>query len=500
VVAIVAASAFAGLANADIQVDPAPGGEPRTGCERGTFADYHDQADGQVPPAGYDGPVFELSQDWPETLPPAEDVPWQDVDVDAMLAGDGGAAEAYLTAAFDYATEGNVEADWVPADNSVRDWYHTPWLDTSADGREFVHGLTHELDSVPLQLGPTQTEVAQTWAVGLYNAPGAWAIGQVWCDPQNPDPSALNPDDTVPNAFPDGTTVVKLLFTTADDEQAPFLEDTFEWTADIFTTPGDGDPDNPDNSGDPPRSLQTVRLIQVDLAVRDTRLPLGWAFGTYAYDSASGAGWDGLQPLGLSWSNAPGVTPTMAEDLPDGRVATGQWLNEPLLATGLEDLHLGWAGRLSGPLDNPRSSCLSCHQTAGSPAAPLVPEASPALAGRELTEAQRLGWFNDLPAGSIYSPDQIDSLDYSLQLTIGLQRFLLATCDPRVADEEVSGRGPDRPAPADQAPALCSELAAAPSSTDDGVATWWLVVAGVGGLALGALIAAWLWRRPRVAP
>lgn len=488
-VAIVAASAIGGTADAGLLTRQTA---PRTDCERGTFPDYHDQGEDDAIPADYDGPVFELAQDYPDELPPAEDVPWGDVDVEAMLAGDDAAAESYLTAAFEYATEGNLEADWVPQDNTVRAWYHTPWLDVSADGREFVRGLTHELDSVPRQLGPQQTEVAQTWAVGMYNPPGGWAIGQVWCDPDNPDPTALQPAEGVPNAFPDGTAVVKLLFTTADATNAPFLDGTVEWTADIFTSPNqEGNPDDPDNGGDPPRSLQTVRLIQVDLAIRDDRLPLGWAFGTYAYDTATGTGWDGLAPLGLSWGNDPGVTPEMVE----AGTATidAQWLNEPLIATGLPDLHLGWGGRLSGPLDNPRSSCLSCHQTAGAPAAPLVPEASPAFASfqGDIPSSQRLGWFNDLPAGTPFSPDQLASFDYSLQLAIGFQRFLLDRCRPEVLDETVSARGPDRPAPADAARDTCTEYAGAPSGGGgDEVPTGWLVVVGLGALALGVGIGA----------
>ncbi len=287
--------------------------------------------------------------------------------------------------------------------------------------------------------------------------------------------------------------VVKLLFTTASASDLPFLRDTFEWKADIFDTPSNGDPNSPSNGGDPPRSLQTVRLIQVDLAARDSRLPLGWAFGTYAFDGMTGkAGFDGLEPLGISWGNSPGVTATMALQTPVG----SQWLNEELIAGGhLSDLHLGWGRRLSGPLDNPNSSCMSCHQTAGTPAAPLVPEAAPAFAETKPTEAQRLAWFNDVPAGSLFSPDQVDSLDYSLQLTLGVQRFLLANCDPRTKLEVVSARGPDRQAPAAALPKLCSTVLG--SGTGD-ERNW--VFALVGTLTIGAFLVVWFWRRREETP
>jgi hypothetical protein len=471
-------------------------------CRRGTFHDYHDQGKPGTPPASYKGPTFKLSQSYPESLPPLDDEPWAQVDAAAMLAGDKPAAAAYLQAMRDYAFQGNIAVDWVVQKNTRRNWYHLPWLDTSADGREFVHGLTHELDSVPPALGPSQTKIEQTWAIGFYNAPGAYAVGQVWCQPNAPAPSALNGNGNAPNAFPNGTAVVKLLFTTADDTQAPFLRNTFEWTADIFKQPTGLNPNNPANIGDPPRKLGTVRLIQVDLAVRDDRLPNGWAFGTYAYDgSVKGATpWDRLVPVGLQWGNDPGVTPAAVSD---GAVLHEQWINTAPSVASLVDNHLGWAGRLVGPLDNPNSSCMSCHQTAGSPGAPLVPEAAPGLTSptQQLASTdRRLGWFTNVPAGIPFQPGQV-SLDYSLQLAIGLQRFYVARCLPQALNEQESARGPARPSPELVARETCKNLAiGSPESSSGGTSHnwWWIIAIAVVLDVVIVLIIDYLYRRKAV--
>ncbi|MEN9643859.1 MAG: hypothetical protein RL238_528 [Actinomycetota bacterium] len=491
-IAATAAIAFAQSAQASSTSAPA------TECTRGTFADYHLQGQPGDPGKGLD--TFRLSQQYPDSMPEPEALPWADLDVSTMSDD---VAATYIDEVFAYVLEGNLDVDWVAQDNAVRTWYHAPWLDATKFGREYLHGLTRERDAQPLTLAPTQTELAQTWSIGAFNAPGGWAIGQMWCNPDAPDPDQLRADPTKPNSLPDGTVIYKLLFTTADATQVPLLEGTKEWQADIADLP-------PATGGstttvaDPPRSTGTVHLIQIDVAVRDDRLPLGWAFGTFAHVAGSGGVWNDMVPVGLQWGNDPGLTPAMQAA---GQQPVDQWINP----TFLEEIarfdtepsapqagtapdryfgHLGWAGRLAGPLDNPMSSCMSCHMTAGVPAVPIVPSSN-------ATDRVRLAWFVDTPSGVAYSPVMTDttgtfvrtSTDYSLQLSMGVGNFLAANCRAEVTREVVSPRGPDRASPLEEAQALCDEIVtAASAASSSGISKWWLVVAALGGFAVATVI------------
>ena len=77
----------------------------------------------------------------------------------------------------------------------VSDWPGT-------DGREFVHGLTHEFDSDGNTFGDAQKEFVDTWASAYVNDRYAFSVGQVYCNPDDPKPGALNPDPTAPQQLP----------------------------------------------------------------------------------------------------------------------------------------------------------------------------------------------------------------------------------------------------------------------------------------------------------
>jgi hypothetical protein len=398
--------ALATLARTSGSAAPAaPPAPPARQCSfgPGVFPNTKDS----IPP-GWTGPVFELSQDYPRTPPVAESLPWATIDFRAD-------PKAYAMAVRDYIFEGNVNpsdfnAPWVVQNNPVRKWYHAPWMHAGPNGREFIHGLTRELASVPGQLwkNPPQNGNVQNWAVGFYNAPGGYAFGQAWCDPGKPNvTSVVN--------FPEGTVSGKLLFSGAPNSQVPFLANSVTWTANINTVVTDP------NS---PRSPQTVRLLQIDMAVRDSRATeTGWVFGTLIYDPAvkSANPWEHMQPVGLSWGNDPGVTPT------NGKPIRESWLNpDPTVKRPNLVQHYGWADRLNGPVDNPQSSCMSCHATAGWPPVSLIP-------ADKMTDRQKLFWFRNVEAGVAFCqgqtvgtfkcPQQV-SQDYSLQLTFGINNFV----------------------------------------------------------------------------
>ena len=351
------------------------------------FPDARDE-----PPAGWTGPVFRLSQDYPATLPVLGDAPWLKLDFRTQ-------AVDYLNAVLGYALDGNTAVDFQGQDNPVRKWYHAPWLHANPrSGREFIHGLTRERDSRPGELAPTQTQPAENWAVSMYNPRGGYVLGQVWKNRDSPDPTQAR--------FPDGTVAFKLIFTTATVDQVPVLKGTLEWQADTNRAKDAG-----------PRP--TVRLLQIDVAVRDSRADAttGWVFGTFIYDgNAPGATvWDRMVPVGDMWGNDPEQLTShgpLAETVinPDAR---------PLVQ------HLGYRGRLNGPIDNAASSCLSCHSTAQIPSdlsertvSPLPPSgASPAVLAQ---------YFRNVEAGTPFTDGEM-SLDYSLQLQNGIANWAQAT-------------------------------------------------------------------------
>jgi hypothetical protein len=343
----------------------------------------------ESPPPGWTGTVFALSQAYPASMPPPEARPWEAFDFRTQ-------ADDYIRSLFRYALEGNEAVEWRGERNPVRKWYHVPWLHTSSNGREFVRGLTRERSSRPRELHPAQDVTVANYAVGMYNPAGGFVIGQVWKDHQNPDPSKA--------LFPVGTVAVKLLFTTATVAQVPYLTGTLEWDAFVALSA----------AGSTTRSIRTVRLLQMDLAVREARADsaTGWVFGTFAYDgNAPGPEiWDRMIPVGLSWGNDPSLTP---EAHAQGRRAAESVILNPVI--GIPQ-HLGWLGRLNGPIDNPRSACLSCHGTA------QFPSVSGPLPANSLPSGQKMRWFRNVPAGVPFDSGQV-SLDYSLQLQTGIERY-----------------------------------------------------------------------------
>lgn len=356
-------------------------------CGTAAFAQFPDAHD--PPPAGWSGPVFRLKQDYPQTLPAMGSRPWTAFDFRDQ-------PNDYLKAVLAYALEGNKEVDFTVQDNPTRGWYHAPWMHAGAAGREFVRGLTRERSSRPGELHPNQTGTWENWAVSVYNPRGGYTLGRVWQDPGAPNPAVAK--------FPVGTVSAKLIFTEAPVSQVPYLAGSVEWQADIHRASGTG-----------PRP--TLRLLQVDVAVRDSRADstTGWVFGTFIYDAnAPGATpWDRLAPVGLMWGNDP------------TRVGTTQALRQTKISAGLQiPQHLGFEKRLNGPVDNPRSSCLSCHSTA-QVRNDLSQPARAAIAPNNASLQTLRLYFRNIKSGVPFDAGA-RSLDYSLQLQNGIANWARA--------------------------------------------------------------------------
>jgi len=230
-------------------------------------------------PDGY-GKGFNPSINFPMELL-AENYPWEGVNFKKE-------PREYMEIVKEYVLEGNREVDWNVAENSVRGWYHAPWLHLGYRGREPIHGMTMELTSPKYYLHEMQETRANNWAVGFYNAPGGYAVGQVWRDPSRPNTENFE--------FPEGTVSVKLLFTDAAVEEVPYLKGSKVWFAQIERD----------------KTPVEMRLLQLDIAVKDSSLgnQTGWVFGTFLFQSEESESdvFEQLVPVGLHWGNDPNRT------------------------------------------------------------------------------------------------------------------------------------------------------------------------------------------------
>ena len=75
----------------------------QTDCRRDTFPSFYID-----PPPDWDGPVFELSQSYPDQVPEIENYPWLAIPVDQDGPAD---PEACLMALKEYVFEGNTSTD-----------------------------------------------------------------------------------------------------------------------------------------------------------------------------------------------------------------------------------------------------------------------------------------------------------------------------------------------------------------------------------------------------
>ncbi|XP_078694427.1 uncharacterized protein LOC144923624 [Branchiostoma floridae x Branchiostoma belcheri] len=367
-------------------------------------------------PKNYTGPVFQPNFDFPTEEPVLRDenLPWLAIE----FKDD---PQAYLKSVLDYCFEGNTECDFRVHNNEVRRWYHSPWMASRPFGRERIHGLTMERPCDPGYIDSHDKRWVQTWAVAFYNSFGAYTIGKFWKEPGEP---------TLTNnvLFPEGTVAFKLLFTQATKYDAPYLEGSKEWEVangipfpPIPRNASDSEALNilektmtPRYRGDDPHRL---RLIQVDVMVRDARAETGWIFGTFMYHKdycPEEDAWRRLIPMSLQWGNDPNLT---QETYDKGDRPKESWTNPLVKEWNLLPKtrpYLGYLERANGVVDNFKSCCSSCHSTASIPA----PDPSPP----DMVPPDTMKWFRNINAGDPFEGG-VKSLDYSLQLDAGLKGF-----------------------------------------------------------------------------
>lgn len=307
-------------------------------------------------------PTFKLRADFETATKDSADRPWQ-----GMNLKDEKERIRFALMLQKYFYEGmanqnlkNPDMNFIAAENKKRYWCHMPWMQPGISGREAVHGLTKELDLSPSKMYPGATP-GSDWGVAYLNAPGCRTIQKVFGSVTNPrsEPDFSNIE------FEQGTVIVKILFTTAN---FPQIKDAFVWKA------------NASDPGSPDRSLKDLRHIQMDITIKDSSLQganalLGYNVMTgYYYDPDYSYDKDIKPVIGEEniLSSIPGLPAAFFKMRPMGvqtgydRPETGDTVIFPGAIAN------GSGGRMNGPADNPRTSCLGCHGAAGT-GAKMVP-------------------------------------------------------------------------------------------------------------------------------
>lgn len=317
--------------------------------------------DAPVIPAGKKLPSFELRLEKGATKA-VEVYPWKNGSVkdEASAIKLGMILQKYIYENMANQDATNPDMNFIAQKNTKRQFCHTPWLNVGPSGREGIHGMTKERDLKP---SPTMDVYAQAtagsdWGVSFYNAPGCTTIANVYGTAKAPK---AKPDFTK-SVFGNDTFAAKLLFTTAN---FPNIKDAFAWNSNIS------------EPGSTFREVKPVRHIQMDITVKDSSIKgsdpklNNWIMYTYYYDPDFDYDKEYKKDLG------PNPLATIAK-LPKGflkmrpmGVQYGFGEQDGIIFHGAQTNGVG--GRLNGPADNPKGSCLGCHGTSGIEGMPMVP-------------------------------------------------------------------------------------------------------------------------------
>lgn len=330
-----------------------------------------------------DLPRFVLKADYENAISKIEPkLPWQ-----GMNLKDKKQALQFALILQAYFYDGMVDKD-LPVDrnfnafeNPAHYWCHMPWLNQGNNGREAIHGLTNERPLQPsANIYPGAT-AGSDWGIGYYNANGCKTIGKIFADKENPKFENVE--------FEDGTVSAKILFTTA---KFAALNGAFEWNGHV------SEPNSTE------RDVKMVRHLQMDISVKDkslvgTKSKLGhWLMLTYYYDKKYKPDLNSLPPIMKKlWKDLPeGLQHMRPMGLQLGFEEPGDTL---IFADAFTNQN---KGRLNGPADNPKSSCMGCHGMAGVPNIPMAP-----------------GIITDKQFVNVRS----QSLDFSQQLALAKRNF-----------------------------------------------------------------------------
>jgi hypothetical protein len=304
----------------------------------------------------YSGLKFYLSQDFPREppprLPPGPFLPWEHFDFRKPIE-----REAYMYSVLRYCFQGNVVArddECFRVERKKRPWwFHAPYMHPGTQGRESIHGTTYERKSRPHELWWRQKSSHNTYAISFFDTRAAYTLGKVW------RPVLAGQSPAVDGVrFEEGAVCFKLIFTTATPAEVQYLDGAPEWEVYGFRDQLNR------------RERTRVRLLQVDIAVRDRRAHQpgenGWVYGTFQFEgheSKQTSKWYRLIPVSLMWGLVQHRNPPI--DLRTGFPLNAKtWINPSsrfVKYRARVKLPIAISGRANGPVDNKDFSCMDCH-------------------------------------------------------------------------------------------------------------------------------------------
>lgn len=346
--------------------------------------------------------TFLLSSNYPTEMPEAEGLPWERIDFKKK-------PQQFMESVLKYCWEGNEEVNFKVQSNETRTWYHAPYMDLGYAGREPMHGLVMDYTSFGEDFAGEEKGRARNYSVTFYNSTAAYTLGQVWCDPRNPDATKAS--------FAEGSVIFSLVFTTGDSLMFPFLTSPYSWEAFIETST---------RLPIEPKGVIPVFLFEVDFQVRTNASPTGWVAGSFIYDGIKGDNTlDRLVPVSMAWGNDPGDTPAKVRDEEDPAEIDESWINEAAhnAADAGNSLvrHQGYGGRAQRPIGVRDGSQLSELMTASWPVAPEI-------APSDIELDSVMHWFRNVEHGQAFMAGGI-SLDFSRELRDGLRNHAIARGD-----------------------------------------------------------------------
>lgn len=306
-------------------------------------------------------PRFKLCSDYNQMKPKPEERPWKGMNISTEEGG-----KKFAQVVLDYFYDSLVQDAKNTNNNFITEnikagktrWCHMPWLNVGDSGRELIHGLTKERDLEKSEIYPlvntTKEKEGSDWGIGFYNDIACASMHDVFGSEQK-----TTAPDFVNKKFPEGSVSVKILFTTAKLDE---LNGSFTWTANV----------SPAKSTS--RKLRDVKLVQIDVAVKDSTL-IGtrkeidhWMMTTYYYDATYLA--DSAHKF---TGNLAGLLKMRPIGIQTGFDPSTSLIFEDSKTNSADNLYYGANPRLmNGPADNPKGSCLSCHGAAGT-SAKMVP-------------------------------------------------------------------------------------------------------------------------------